>query len=1102
MQPYESLIQQLDRFIRKYYLSQLLKGTLLFTGALLSIYLLLSLGEFAFYFPSWMRWILITGFGITAMISLFFWVWKPLSGYLRLGNVIQYEQAAKIIGQHFSEVQDKLLNVLQLKSDQAAAGSPELIEASIQQKMQAISWVPFSNAIDLNENRKYLRYALPPIVLLMVVVLLAPNILTESNARLVQPARQFTKPAPFSFMVDEKTLQVVQFNDFELEVKVKGKSLPASMEWMSGIQPILMNKKDVNTFTYKVPNVQEDFAFRLRGSGYLSDEYRVKVLKKPIVSSMKISLNYPPHTGRKSESLQNTGDLAVPQGTTLTWELKVTNAEQMFVRFEEGALQEIPSTGNRKFGFQKRFLQDSKYKLYVSNRDLPLGDSVLFSITTIPDRHPSVTVEAIPDSADSKFIYFLGNASDDYGLSRLELHTRILNEKNQIKGTTKKALAIKKAPIIDFTHQLNVNDFELAPGDKLEYYFEIWDNDGVNGSKSARSAMFAYTRPTKDEYREMENTTNTAIKENLSSAGKEVKKLSKEIKQLRDKILTKKNLNWEDKKETEDLMKKHEELTKELEEIKKDFDESRKNQEEYKKVDEEILEKQELLSQMMDELLSQEMKDLMKELEDLLDKFMQNNAFERLDNMQMSNENLNKELDKMLELFKRMELEQKAGDVANQLEELAQKQEELENKTKSGETSPDKAAQQQEELNKEFDKIQDEMQNLEKLNQDQKTPLDLDQPKEMEQSIEKSMNDAQQQLQQNQPQKAGQQQKNAGDKMKEMAQNLKSQMSDMQMEQNAEDINTIRRILDNLLKLSKEQEEILQAVKKTQPEDPKYVKLIQQQYKLKEDAVLIEDSLTALGKRVFQLQTFISDELYKMKRELKKSITLLEARQRPQGAAAQQFVMTSANNLALMLSEAMDQMQQQMNSAGSGSCSKPGKGKPSMPSPGDLKKLQEQLGQDLQKMGQQMKQGQGGMMSKQLAEMAERQAAVREALRKMKDQMSQQQKKELGVDELIDKMDKNETDIVNRRITSETLKRQKEIETRMLELENAMREQGEDDKRQSKTADDLLRNPPARIEEYLKKRQSAQDIYRTVPPDLKPFYKNLVDKYFENNQER
>lgn len=263
---------------------------------------------------------------------------------------------------------------------------------------------------------------------------------------------------------------------------------------------------------------------------------------------------------------------------------------------------------------------------------------------------------------------------------------------------------------------------------------------------------------------------------------------------------------------------------------------------------------------------------------------------------------------------------------------------------------------------------------------------------------------------------------------------------------------------------------------------------------------MIEDSLTALGKRVFQLQTFISDEVYKMKRDIKDAIDLLEDRQKEKGASKQQYVMTSANDLAVMLSEAMDQMQMQMNNSksGSGQCKKPG-GSSSQPSPEQLKKMQEQLGKDLQKTGEELKNGQGGSnMSKQLAEMAERQAAIRAALRQLRDKMSQQQKKESGIDGVMDQMDKIERDIVNKQITPETLKRQKEIENKMLELENAVREQDEDDKRKSDTANETPSVTPSQLTEFLRKKKAALDQLQNVPPELKPFYKNLVDKYFDN----
>ncbi|HQD12545.1 MAG TPA: hypothetical protein PLW43_06350, partial [Chitinophagales bacterium] len=62
-------------------------------------------------------------------------------------------------------------------------------------------------------------------------------------------------------------------------------------------------------------------------------------------------------------------------------------------------------------------------------------------------------------------------------------------------------------------------------------------------------------------------------------------------------------------------------------------------------------------------------------------------------------------------------------------------------------------------------------------------------------------------------------------------------------------------------------------------------------------------------------------------------------------------------------------------------------------------------------------------------------------------------------------------------------------------LDKAQREKEEDDKRQSKSGIEIPRKLPASLEEYLQKRKSAMELYKSVPPDLKPFYKNLVEKY-------
>ena len=94
-------------------------------------------------------------------------------------------------------------------------------------------------------------------------------------------------------------------------------------------------------------------------------------------------------------------------------------------------------------------------------------------------------------------------------------------------------------------------------------------------------------------------------------------------------------------------------------------------------------------------------------------------------------------------------------------------------------------------------------------------------------------------------------------------------------------------------------------------------------------------------------------------------------------------------------------------------------------------------------------------------------------------------------------MDKNETDIVNKRIQQQTLLRQKNIETKMLELDKALREQDEKDDRTSNTAQDIPVTTPPQLEDFLKNKKSKLNISKNLPPELKPFYKNLVIKYDE-----
>ena len=1099
---YRLLINKLDQFIRKYYINQMIRGVLYSTGLILALFLAMALLEYYNYFDTSIRKAMFYSFLGVSVFALGYWVFTPLLHYFRLGKIISHERAAQIIGGHFTNVKDKLLNILQLKSQSGQASNQELILASIDQKSEEIKLVPFPNAIDLSKNRKYLRYALPPLLLLIVILFINANLITDSTARLINNNKNFERPAPFSFQVDADQLKAVQFEDFPLSVKVDGEQLPNEVFIDIDNYQYRLTKEAPNLFTYRFNNVQKDVEFFLFSSGVESESYTLDVLKKPNVAGFDVKLDYPAYTQRRDEEFSSIGDLVVPVGTNIDWVFNTMNTDDIRLLFS-GSDEPAEATrfSEGLFTYKKRALEDETYKLYVSNSALPNADSISYTISVVPDLYPNISTEKFQDSTDLKLLYFVGDASDDYGLLSLSFNYRIKSAKGE-QGELR-TLKLKKpdGKQLQFDHTFDINELELKPGDEVTYYFEVFDNDGVNGSKSARTNLMVFAMPTVEEFEAMAEENDQKIKQDLKKALQESKKIQEDMKKMREKLLQEKDLDWQSRKELEKLLERQKELEKQIEQAQKAFEENRKNQEEFAEMDEEILEKQEKLQELMEEVMSEEMRELMKQIEELLQELGKDEALEMMEDMELSDEQLEKELDRMLELFKQLELEQEMNEAIDKLQELAKEQEELSEETKQGDKPTEELEKKQDEIDEKFQEIKEKMENIEEKNQELEQPKELGDREEQMNDIQEDIDQSQQQLQQNQNNKASESQKKASQKMKDMAEAMDMMMQSAEMEQMEEDIQALRQLLENLVGLSFDQEELIDKFNLTEINTPRYVDLVQDQFKLKDDFRLIEDSLQALSKRVFQIESFITEKVTEVKDNMKSSLEDLEERRKPQASDHQQRAMKNVNDLALMLSEVMNQMQQQMSGmmAGNQMCNKPGGQGQSGKVPKDkLSQGQESLNEQMKRMKERMEKGMGGPSSKEFAEMAARQAAMRKALNEKQKKLQEQGKGSKELQEMIDQMDKSEEDLVNKRLTNEVMKRQQDILTRLLEHEKAERQREYDEQRKAEQATQQERRIPPSLEEYIKKREAEVDMFKAVSPSLKPYYKSLVEQYLNS----
>ncbi len=430
-----------------------------------------------------------------------------------------------------------------------------------------------------------------------------------------------------------------------------------------------------------------------------------------------------------------------------------------------------------------------------------------------------------------------------------------------------------------------------------------------------------------------------------------------------------------------------------------------------------------------------------------------------------------------------------------ELEELSKEQEELSEQTGEKEESKEELMQEQQDLKEKFEDIQKSVEELQEQNQELKNPNPMENMEEEQEGVNKEQQESQDALEKGKNKKAQKAQQNAAGQMQKMAKKMQQMQSGMEMQQMQENLDNLRDIADNLIQLSFSQEALMKEFREINQSNPRFVNLAQQQLKLKDDAVILEDSLRSLAERVFQIQAFVTREVNDMNKYLDESVSAIRERKRGEALGKQQFAMTSMNNLALLLDDVLQQMQQQMADAmgmpQKGDGKKKGEGSPK------LSDLQKQLNERINQLKKSGKSGR--QLSEDLARMAAEQEQIRQALQEMEEKYGGKGEKgaKPGQEGLQKEMEDTETDLVNKRLTRELLERQQQILTRLLQTENALRERELDEERKGETAKDYEKKMPEALEEYLKQKEKEIELLKSVPPKLNPYYKKEVNNYFK-----
>ncbi len=1127
MNNYELLISKLDAFIRKYYANQLIRGVLVFSISLLLFILTVTVSEYYLYLPVWARLSIAVLFVLCGLAALVAWVAIPLAKMARLGSIISHEQAAVIIGQHFDNVSDKLLNILQLKKNADGQSSKELIAASIDQKAQQLAPIPVVSAINLSKNKKYLPYLLPLLLVGIFILVAVPDMFRDASARLLQPTTSFEKPAPFSFILKTENLKAIRNSDFTIDMTTQGQVLPADVSVAIGNDIVPMTVTGNNQFRYIFRNVTKPIEFRFYAAGFYSQSYTLAVVQKPILTSFNISLNYPAYTGRRDEVVASLGDVTVPAGTAVGWSFVAEHTDRVAIRLGNGAETVLKKNGNT-WSSQYRFLRDTTYTLILSNKKTAVTDTYNYYVKVIPDEYPVLQLQEFRDSVTGKQILLNGNAGDDYGISRVLFHYSITNAQNQELAKKSLALKITSGALTTFQHYFDIEALELQPGQKMSYYIEAWDNDGVHGSKAARSELMEFRMYNEKQLDSAINANSEQINSGLSNSSQQSDKLQEEYKEMQSRLLKSNDMDWEQQESLQNMMKMQQSMQNEMKAVKQRFEEQLQ-QSQQKELSQDLKEKQEDLKKQMDNLVDKELQEQMKKLQELMAKLNKEQAVQTMQQLQEQNKLFKMDMERMKELMNKLEMQMRMEDMAAKMDELAKKEMDLKEQTDKKQEPNAALEKKQDDIKKELDDaLKKEMKELEELNEKMKDQQDMDKDKKLGEEAQQEMQKSSEELQQNKNSKASESQSKAAQNLQQMAKSMRSAASGMDVEKLEKDIRAVRQILSNLMRLSFDQEQLMGEIRSVNLASQNYVAKQQEQKRLHENSKMIRDSLFEMSKDMFKIAATVNKETTELEKNMRYSVSSIESRRVGDAMTKQQYVMTHTNNLALMLNELLSNlmaMQSQAKAGAEGSCEKPG-GKKPKPGPGqqlsDVITKQKTLGDAMQQMqdarkkrgeGKEGKEGENGKPqnsgnpqgkgeqgnAEQLARMAQQQAALRRQLQELNSLLNSKGMGEIVKElrEIQEEMDKNETQLVNKKLGSDLLMRQREILTRLLEAEKAVREQQQDDKRSSNTAKEISRPIPAELEKRMKEHQQLTEQYKTTPPVLKPYYQRIVEDYYK-----
>ena len=955
----------------------------------------------------------------------------------------------------------------------------------------------------------------------MIMIVLFWNSTSNAMIRWGHPYHEFEVPKPFYIEGITRNIHLLGGESSPLNFKAFGQvpdSLYLELIPSSNDTSILfiMNKDSNGLYTYEVEEVYEDYRYRAYSPAeyfwqawdkIITPYYYISVTDRPIMEEFTIKISPPDYSGLPiSIQKANQSDVNALIGTSIRIDLKSNR------KLKNGYLslnkQKTPLKikGKRAAG-GFIFKEDALLTILLEDhRGITNQNPIPYHLQIIPDLKPEMSIiqpQPLLELGTEQQIPIQIKIEDDFGFSTLQIGYEIkrpsyIENQSQI-SIFPIYISDPKVLSQEIKSIWKLNEYNLMPEDEVHYHFELYDNDKVSGPKKSISNTYIARLPSLgDLFASIEEKEDKMV-DDLIMSSNEIDKIQDQLKNLELEMLKSDKIDWAQKQQIEETLSKIQEETEALKNIAESMEAINQAAEKHELFSNELMLKFSELRELVNEILDPELMNDLDEIKKALDKMNTKELMKAMENLSSNLDNVEQQLDRFLDIFKRIKAEQKLNETVQRLDKLVEQQEQINDKIQELNSESDKNLLEQlsfdEKRNSnEFSNIREIMEEaanaMGEFDKESSQALEDLERSRAANETESLMNQTIRQLQKNRKEMAKQKSASALGNIK----NIQSEMNEIknQFEKNTTQEMTLKfqKIMKDLLELSKNQESLEKITKSMPRNSQRLGEMAGKQQFIQNQLTKIVSEIIELSKKTFAVTPKIGQGMGMANNHMEEAKKRLAERNGRGAANNQKSAMEGLNSAILAVSQSMNQMQSTGSASGFEQF---------------LKRMQQMSGQQQGINNESMQLALGQLSSSIKEGLMGRLLSQQQQVQKNLQQLMNESKKS-GEDGLGDLqgISKEIEDVINdfqkRRYNQQTKEGQQRILSRMLDSQKSMTQRGFKEERKAETANEIIYEGPSGLPlDYGQRRNLAMEaLNQSLKAGYSRDYQTMIRRYFNS----